>query len=1638
MNKFCKIAAAGLIGAAALGTGFTSTDAQAKVTLWTCGDSTMADYNPASTVTRGWGQYFGTFFQGDIQVINKGKGGQDTHSFINLAAYWPEIKKNLKPGDYVLLQFAHNDEKNGGMDGYELRDYYLSVGKKAEADAVDLRGSVPSRTYIEMLEDLVGQIRAAGANPIFASSICRMYFDGNDIRRNGRHDLGDSFSVLTADGPKTGQKVAASDHSMDYTYQMAELAKKLNVPYIDMMQATRELYLKYGDAKCHELLSDGDGSTHLNTTGAVLIARIGAQLLKEKNVLSEYINLSDADMSFNPASGEMGEAYIGNVLTSEFTMTGFGLTPDKGNVTLTVTDGFELSTDKSVWSDTATLGYDGGTLIGTFYVRASLENPGTLTGTVTAKAGNKSAELAVSAVGTPLPGSGQVTLSWPLSANDSYTLDGEAEVVSMKLVGLKAQSYNGGVNLLPENGTWPAGDIDESPTRYIEFGIKPVEGKILQLNKLAMKLSSPESDRLLCHVNYSTDASFANPRTFWSPSSIEKGKEYEALSTSMITVGADGQLLLRVYPWAKQETAGAPLRISGVTISGYSSNAAQSTSLIWPLGLGADDPASAETSSSLFAYTTSAVGSDLTVKGTRTYEAGHPATEYQPVTNNLGNYTDDASVTFTVAPKKGVTFQPTKVSFYGTRVGTDGGTIQVTLEYGDKKEVLGTALKCERNNATPPSTFFEFPISGAVVYGEPMTLRIAIASLGNTKQLGFRDILVEGEISGTPEEVTTYSVKVTNNYEEAGAVKVTPNTPAIDEHTPVTLEASENFGYSFASWNAGPTVLSTENPYTFPLEKNMDITAVYVKHNIYPLNLKVEGGNDYMVTVTPDGEWIDGTRWYVEGTDVVLTPANYPVLTFTNWEDNTTSMSREIRMTAAKDIVANYSAGDFIVGWDFTLDDPKSERAADIKAESDNAGLLSLHNENGQTSTWLSRGRGNGQESGRYGARIWSDQGNRYFYEITFSAADYSNLKVVSAMGAQYNSYGTFLVQYSTDGENYQTVGEIKPATRAWTDSEIALPASVNGAKKVCVRWYPDWNTKNGSGNVDTNLDGVCISGIYVFADYNAADDSTAPALTATIPADGSKGASINGSVILSYDEKVRLGAGTATLNGKELTPTVAGKSVVFPYTALEYATEYTFSMPEGLVVDRSGNKAPAVKLTFTTMEREQPAPKLYDAIVDCNGQGDYLTVQEAIDAAPADRVKPWLILVLNGNYKGHVDIPARKPFIHIIGQDRDKTVILDDKLCGGDNALHVSVGATVVVNSSDCMFENITLENSYGHEKQSGPQALALNTIGDRVILNNVALLSYQDTWITTSNSAYRAYVKDSFIEGAVDFIYNSGDLYCENTTLYINRKDGGFIVAPSHGEDVKWGYVFRDCTITAPGVPSETSVWLGRPWHGFPKTVFLNTKAEVTIPATGWYETMGGLPAIWADWNTTDANGNLLDLSQRRDTYYRTENGEKIYGKAKNRLTDEEAAQYTLQNVLSGSDAWQPAVKTEACAAPAPKYNGSALRWEAVPYAICYVIFENGRYAGMTTDCEYTLSRANAGDYTVCAVNEFGGLSAKAKAVNGNFTSVDDAAAACEIVAVYDLQGRQLSEPTEGINIVVLRDADGALRSQKLVVRK
>ena len=1046
--------------------------------------------------------------------------------------------------------------------------------------------------------------------------------------------------------------------------------------------------------------------------------------------------------------------------------------------------------------------------------------------------------------------------------------------------------------------------------------------------------------------------------------------------------------------------------------------------LSWPLGKGTDDATAAEVKTAgLFSVAEFDYGK-LIVSQQRAAGTSQQ-TLYKPSNNNAAAANDDDVLTFTIKPKKGLTFAPKSFSFESSKWGTGGGKFDVVAITGGNETTLATGINPARNNEFSE---LSYDLSSLTVGNDGLVLKIKIYGLASNKEYGFGNVVVTGDVTGTPEAVPTYTMSVKLGMEGAGSVSCNPAGAEFDEGTQLTVTATENFGYHFTGWtDAENNAISTDNPYSFEIKANTALIAQYTKKNVYALNLKLEGGaNANLVQFTPEGNVVEGVHYYEEGTDVKLTAQNNRILTFTNWEDNTTTMERDVKMDGEKYFTATFSAVDYIVGWDLYQDNPKSNRAADYAADSENAGMLSLRNAAGETTSWLANGVATGKVQGRYGIRVWRPIADNWYFEISFSSKGYQNLKLSAAVGDDYNAYSIINAEYSTDGTTFTKFGTYELPNRGWTDAEFDLPAEANDQQRVYIRFMPDYTSPKVG--VESTNDGTMLTDVFVLAEATGAAD-VVPVLVSSNPAQNATGVSASGSVILTFDNKLKAGNGAATLAGEEIAPVVSGKTAIFKYSGLKYATQYTFSMPEGVLTSRGGKPVAATEITFTTMERTQPEARLYDAVVAKDGSGDYTTLQAAIDAAPEGRAKPWLIFVKNGQYKEHIDIPAKKPYLHIIGQDRDQAVILDDKLCGGENAVHVSVGATVVVNASNIFFENITLENSYGHEKQAGPQALALNTQGDRIALNNVALLSYQDTWITTSTQKNRHYIKNSLIEGAVDFIYNGGDVYLDGDTIEINRPSGGYIVAPWHTAETQWGYVFQNNIIRAHKGVDVTDVWLGRPWHGTPKTVFINTQTFVNIPAKGWYNTMGGLPELWAEYNTVDANGNPVDLSQRESYYYYMDGDTKVEKfNVKNTLTAEEAAQYTLKNVMSGNDGWQPDLLCEACDAPVVKADGSKLTWEAVPYAICYVVTKNGEVAGFTTETSFDGYTA-ADTWQVQAVNEFGGLSQKATAnVTTAIDSIGRHEVTADVEAIYTLDGRTVGQMQHGLNIV--RFSDGTVR--------
>ena len=118
-------------------------------------------------------------------------------------------------------------------------------------------------------------------------------------------------------------------------------------------------------------------------------------------------------------------------------------------------------------------------------------------------------------------------------------------------------------------------------------------------------------------------------------------------------------------------------------------------------------------------------------------------------------------------------------------------------------------------------------------------------------------------------------------------------------------------------------------------------------------------------------------------------------------------------------------------------------------------------------------------------------------------------------------------------------------------------------------------------------------------------------------------------------------------------------------------------------------------------------------------------------------------------------------------------------------------------------------------------------------------------------------------------------------------------------------------------------------------------------------------------------DKDGNALDLTVRGNSSSSTNTYTPV-------LTDAEAQQFTVENVLGGTDSWLPTEQTNVVAAPAVSIEGSTLSWTAVEDARCYVIFKNGEYYANQTGTSYSLTEE--GLYTVRAANEMGGLGAAA----------------------------------------------------------
>ena len=823
-------------------------------------------------------------------------------------------------------------------------------------------------------------------------------------------------------------------------------------------------------------------------------------------------------------------------------------------------------------------------------------------------------------------------------------------------------------------------------------------------------------------------------------------------------------------------------------------------------------------------------------------------------------------------------------------------------------------------------------------------------------------------------------VAITTESFPSGAGSVFPSGISVNKGDSIAFSTSRNFGYKFSHWkDEAGNVLSTSSSFKIPVNADIKLIAVYDALTIYNFTTTVKGSQWGSIVLSP----APTNGKYEAGTSVSVTAVPNPIANFLNWEEDLSTIpTKTIEVNSDKSLTAVFDEVSFIVGWSFANTAITSNRPGDFYSETNNTGMLNLYEiVNGAAPVsrgWLASGGGFSPVYPHL--RFWSAgaqfKTTRRHLKGQFATTNYKNVQVKSMISGNYQAYSIMTMQYSLDDITYTEFARVNLTGTygsTWADLNAMLPAAAENQPKVYIKWIADETSP--IINEGTDNDGTAITNIYVLADKNIPPDADAPTLISVVPADASSTATVKGSIVVTFNERVQAGTGNVTLGSKTLSGVFGSKTATYAYEKLSYDTEYTFTIPANALTDMSGNAFEGIVVKFRTAKRTEPTKKLFDAVVAKDGSGDYTSVTDALNAAPSGRTQPWLIFIKNGTYKGHHVIPSTKPFIHLIGQSRSG-VLIKDSLTADNGS--ITDRSTLVVQSTDIYLENFTLENSHGYVQQNGPMAEALNTDKDRFAMKNVYVRSYQDTWMT-GGSISRQYVLNSRIEGAVDFIYGSGDIFFDRDTLTVT-KAGSYIVAPSHGSGTTWGYVFRDNVINQnkDKVSGSINSVFGRPWQNAPKAVFINSKLLTGISPEGWAAWYTA-PGIFADYGTMDANGNPVDLSLRRSLY--TSNGNNVT--VKNSLTDQEAATYTYENVmLKTGDTWDPRMMAEAPESPSNVVvSNAALSWNSVDYTRLYVVLRNNSVIGFTTGTTYTDATAVNGQnysYAIQAVSEYGALSA------------------------------------------------------------
>ena len=265
---------------------------QPQLTIFMIGDSTMANkVLDGGNPERGWGQVLPGFLSEEIRVDNHAVNGRSTKSFID-EGRWDKVLSLIRPGDYLFIQFGHNDEK---------------ADPKRHTDA-------NGGSFDANLTRFVTEAREKGAIPVLFNSIVRRNFGRADSQAVAEAVMQDDIRKGVNPDAKREATAEAKPEEGDclidthgaYLESARNVARQLNVPFVDMNRITHDLVEGLGPEASKKLFmwvpagqvaampKGREDNTHLNIYGARTVASLTIDAIaREVPALAPYVRHYD-------------------------------------------------------------------------------------------------------------------------------------------------------------------------------------------------------------------------------------------------------------------------------------------------------------------------------------------------------------------------------------------------------------------------------------------------------------------------------------------------------------------------------------------------------------------------------------------------------------------------------------------------------------------------------------------------------------------------------------------------------------------------------------------------------------------------------------------------------------------------------------------------------------------------------------------------------------------------------------------------------------------------------------------------------------------------------------------------------------------------------------------------------------------------------------------------------------------------------------------------------------------------------------------------------------------------------------------------------------------------------------------------